>query len=68
MLATGNASTEKGNYIDMVSDLVGSNILQTAGSTLHAGLRTSFPAVRTRTPSCPPIVPITQNAQTFLGV
>ena len=27
MLATGNASTEKGNYIDMRSDLVGSNIL-----------------------------------------
>ena len=27
MLATGNASTEKSNYIDMRSDLVGSNIL-----------------------------------------
>ena len=27
MLATGNARTDKGNYIDMISNLVGSNIL-----------------------------------------
>ena len=68
MLATGNASTEKGNYIDIGQILLAQISSQTASSTLDAGLRTSFPAVRTRTPSFPPIVPITQNAQKFLGV
>ena len=47
MLAKGPASTATGT-IDMLSEFV-SNVLPT--STLDAGLRNSFPAVRTRTPS-----------------
>ena len=65
MLAKGPASTAKGHCCQKLLAQMSS---QTVGSTLDAGLCTSFPAVRTRTPRFSPIVPITQNAQKCLGV